>query len=195
MEFDDIFDEMRKMMKNPFKGFFDLDDFEPVMEEDQAIKEKRPKKKDNNTKSYSISYKYGTGMKEPEIKVEGDVDEKTLNDFLGSVKNSLGELPFLESTPNLLEEIRPSKDSDSESGVIEPFTDIQNHEKGATLTLEMPGIGQEDVKVDIDKDKVIISANHGNLNYRKQAQLGFKPKNAPHITAINGIITLEFEHA
>ena len=39
-------------------------------------------KLDEKSKNYSISYKYQTGMKEPEIKVEGDATDEEINHFL-----------------------------------------------------------------------------------------------------------------
>ena len=57
------------LLQNSFK---DLLDFFNFSEEDQFKNFTPNKKDDNNTRSYSISYKFSKGMNQPEIKVNGN---------------------------------------------------------------------------------------------------------------------------
>jgi len=112
---DDPFEEMRKMMNRRFR-FFDniFDDFDRDIENMiKNTKEEKvfERKKHGKGKSYSISYRYGTGMKEPEIQVRGDVDEKTLNKFLEGVQQQLGGPRIDNRNINLL---KPYTKSESE---------------------------------------------------------------------------------
>jgi HSP20 family molecular chaperone IbpA len=205
-EFDDIFDEFRKMMRNPFKGFFS-DPFETEdsffgeinLPENNEKDSRNPTEKKNtkpHTKSYSISYKFGTGMKEPEIHVNGDIDEEDLKNFMAQIPNGFG-FPGVENivaggVPAAIG--APEKKADDE-GYLEPFTDLQTTKDGAQAVFEMPGIGAPDIQIKIDGKVAIITASNGHSKYRKELMLDFKIKSEPIIHANNGIITIDFVRA
>ena len=42
-------------------------------------------------KGYSLSYRYETGMEEPEITIKGDVDEKTVTKFVKNAEKTFGQ--------------------------------------------------------------------------------------------------------
>jgi len=219
-EFDDIFEEMRKMMRTPFTGFFDDDLFADMgedLEESESEKDEKAKKASKDAKeskfaqairklrktgkpdqkSYSISYKFGTGMKEPEIRVEGDIDEKTVNRFLEGITHQFGfdAMGDMEPAKLLKPKQGPSDAEDEAEGYSVPFTDIQDSTKGATAILEMPGIGKEHIKLEMKDNKVIMTAVNGNIKYRKVMRLGFTPAKDPEISANNGIIQIVFKKA
>jgi len=217
-EFDDIFEEMRKMMATPFKGFFDIEDpfadyDENLEESDHDKKEKAEKTLKENKiaqamrkfrktgkpdqKSYSISYKFGTGMKEPEIRVEGDIDEKTVNRFLEGVSHQFGfdAIGSMDPAKLLKPKSVPSDAEDEAEGYSVPFTDIQDNDKGSTAILEMPGIGKEHIKLEMKENKVIMTAVNGDIKYRKVMRLGFIPAKDPEMSANNGIIQIIFKKA
>jgi len=222
-EFDDIFEEMRKMMRTPFKGFFDDDLFADMgedLEESESEKDEKAKKASKDAKeskfaqamrkfrktgkpeqkAYSISYKFGTGMKEPEIPVEGDIDEKTVNQFLEGVSHQFGfdAIGSMDPTKLLKPNAVSSDDAEDEAeGYSVPFTDIQDGENGNTATaiLEMPGIGKEHIKLEMKDHKVILTAVNGDIKYRKVMRLGFTPAKDPEMSANNGIIQIRFTKA
>jgi len=68
---------------------------------------------------------------------------------------------------------------------------IEN-DKGSIITVEMPGIGVDQVKIDTQGTKVKINAKYGDKKYYKSLNLAFKPSKKPNISANNGIITIEF---
>jgi len=219
-EFDDIFEEMRKMMQIPFKGFFDDDMFADIgedLEESESEKDEKDKKASKDVKeskfaqamrefrksgkpdqkSYSISYKFGTGMKEPEIRVEGDVDEKTVNWFLEGLTHQFGFDAIGTVEPAKLLKPKPvlSEAEDEAEGYSVPFTDIQDSDKDSTAILEMPGIGKEHIKLEMKENKVIMTAVNGEIKYRKVIRLGFTPAKDPEMSANNGIIQIIFKKA
>ena len=74
-DYDDIIDQLKKFFNFDSK-LFDMDFFIfPEMSKQLDPKRKR-------SKGYKISYHFETGMDEPEIKIEGDIDEKELNQYL-----------------------------------------------------------------------------------------------------------------
>jgi len=202
---DDIFKEFKRLMNRQF-GFNDdffkndwNDDMEDIFNEFKSIKTGK-EKNDKKSKSYSISYRYGTGMKEPEIKVEGDVDDATLNRFLEGVQRRFNTSTLQGKKVNLLKphiEKQQEQTEDSEEEIeaeaVIPFTDIHKTDNGSKITLEMPGISVDQVKVTIKEKGIDVHAEHSDKKYHKHVNLSFKPQNNPKISANNGIITIEIE--
>jgi HSP20 family molecular chaperone IbpA len=186
---DDIFDQMRKIMQNPFSGFFNDSFFEEqtnIQEElEKAIKTEPGK--DKKSKSYSISYKFGTGMKEPEIHVQGDIDQDTVNQFLKGLPKSSKEfgLDFGNAPQLTTAKINPD--------ATEPYTEIQETPEGLSIYMEMPGIGQKDIKTKWEKDTLIITGDREHTIYEKVIPVAFKAKKDVKIHANNGIITIEVQ--
>lgn len=186
---DDIFEQMRKMMRNPFTGFFDDSFFadEKAFDDELDNAIKLDPSKDKNSKSYSISYKFGTGMKEPEIHIQGDVDKDTVNHFLKGLPKSANELGFnINSTPAL-------KSSKIHPDATEPYTEIHETDLGLNIYMEMPGIDHNDVKTKWDKESLIITAEREHILYEKIIPVAFKAKKDVKIESNNGIITLEIQ--
>jgi HSP20 family molecular chaperone IbpA len=207
---EDMFDEIRKLIRHPFRGIIDDDlfgtDWAARLEEEMKDWDK-PKQKNgksaksySNSKSYSISYRYGTGMKEPEIRIEGDVDKDTVDRFLSGISHQFDHaiLPDLNKT-HLLKPTIERTQEDAEDGGVDggnvkiPFSDVQDHGKSATVMLEMPGIGKEDVKVGIKGHDVNVTATNSDIKYHKTFKLNFKPSDDFEITATNGIISIELK--
>jgi len=196
--FDDIFDEMKRIMNKKFDGFdnFFTDEFlEDQLDKDQNKNtHKKPSKKKNN-RSYSISYEYSTGMKEPKIIVRGEVDKETLNRFLKNINPQLSTSNITELPQNGNEKLEESKLIENKEGkeIIVPFTDVINENNYTTITLEMPGIGVDQIKTHYNDSEIQIEAEYDAKKYQKSVKLNFKPKENPKITANNGIITIEIE--
>jgi len=205
-DFENMFDNIRKMMKNPFHGFFGEEDnffsltdnndkqFEAIDKDTKKSKKGSPK-----SKSYSISYKFGTGMDHPEIKVEGDATEEEVNRFLQGVASNFGSTGISGDAMKLLKPKFEGTEDESEpsnpDGAKTPFMDMQETKDGAILTLEMPGIGEKDVKVDFKDYGLEVRAEGSHIKYRREITLEFKPKKDAKITANNGIVTIELKRA
>ncbi len=195
---DDIFDYMNKRFKKMFKewSLFD-EDFDDMFKDfDETFEIRAPKtrfkNKDGKSKSYSISYKYQTGMKEPEIRVEGDATEKDLDRFLSGIQKRFGShmIGLSDKKPVTLGLGSGEEDSD---GYKTPFMDIVDEDKYVELVLEMPGISKDDLKIETEGKIVHITAEHDNVKYKRDVTLNFKPKNQVKARENHGIITLHID--
>lgn len=134
----------------------------------------------NKGKSYSLSYRYETGMKEPEITIEGDVDEKTITKFVKNAEKTFGHRfkDVEDKARNLL-------------GARKEKTENLEDTKERTFKLEMPGLSKEDIKVEIKDKRATIIGEKGDLKYRKTLRIPFEPK-THEISTDNGLITIKF---
>jgi len=163
-----IFNRKRIKIKNiarnwPFENIFD--DFYSFHDFDDAFEDLAK----SEGKHYSISYHYETGMDEPEINIRGNATEEDINRFL---ENTAKTFPKLKKKDKLL----LSKNGE---------------ESSKKFTIEMPGIGKDDIDVNLASNNVSVIAKKGNLKYKKEFLLNFKPEGY-EISADNGLIEVEF---
>lgn len=78
--------------------------------------------------------------------------------------------------------------------VREPIVDLFEEEKHTTIVLEMPGVGKDEVTVEVKDDIVTIAAERGEKKYRKEVLLT-KPvsKKKMTIKSNNGVFEIEFK--
>lgn len=75
--------------------------------------------------------------------------------------------------------------------IHEPLIDVFEDEDATTLIAEMPGVGPDDIKIDVRDDVLTISANKGVKKYRKEVLLSHSPaKDRIKVTSNNGIVTI-----
>ena len=80
--------------------------------------------------------------------------------------------------------------------IHEPLMDVFEDEKATTLIAEMPGVGRDDIKIDVRDDVLTISAKKGAKKYRKEVLLSHSPaKERIKVTCNNGIVTIRCEKA
>ncbi|MBN2156429.1 MAG: Hsp20/alpha crystallin family protein [Candidatus Lokiarchaeota archaeon] len=192
---EDIFDYMNKNIKKMFKEWsFFGDEFDDMFQDvDEIFEFRSPRSKfsdDGKTKSYSISYKYQTGMKEPEIRVSGDATEQDVDRFLSGIQKRFGGhlIDLSEKKPLTLGLGEGEKPSDAEYKV--PIMDVVEDNGSVELVLEMPGVAEKDLTVDIDGKEVIIIAEHDTIKYKRKISLNFEPKKKIKITENHGIVTI-----
>ncbi len=211
MDFDDIFDDMFKIMGRNFRNMgVDPFGFNAVQPTNNPKPSKNAKKitskSDPSMKSYSISYRFGTGMKEPEIKVSGDVNRETIKQFMAGVPkfdfpaNLDGKyidllkpkLHGLDEQPEEVDAAAHPQENEKEvkeeipvNGCDNSFCDVIDTKTGALITLEMPGVGKDDVQYEFHNQHVIIHAENGNRKYNHDIPLNFTPVENPIITANN----------
>jgi len=78
--------------------------------------------------------------------------------------------------------------------IHEPLIDVFEDEDATTLIAEMPGVGPDDIKIDVRDDVLTISANKGVKKYRKDVLLNHSPaKDKIKVTCNNGIVTIRCE--
>jgi len=118
-------------------------------------------------------------------------EDKNIKGVYGfSVKVGLGdEEPRVEPFGNIRKDEKTGKSVVQE--VLEPMVDVFEEEGHTLVVAEMPGIGAEDVKIDIKDDLLIISAQRGDKRYRKEILLPKAyPREKMHISCNNGILEI-----
>jgi len=186
-------------MKDDYDGYDDYDDYEDIIDQlkkyfnfnsklfdmdffifPEFNKNLDPKKK--SSKGFKISYHFEKGMEKPEIKIEGDIDEKELQNYLKNYsmeKNPKFKL-LRSSIPNNQIDatelsLEPYKE-DKEQVKKEPCTEINDCKEFTEIILEVPGIQKEDVLLTLDEtgNKITFSAQNNYRKYHKDLYLPFK---------------------
>ncbi len=87
-------------------------------------------------------------------------------------------------------------DDDAEEVVVEerrePMVDVYNEEEYVLITAEMPGIGEDDVRIRLDGDVMTISSEEDDKRYYKELVLEetFDPDDI-EVSSRNGIIRIK----
>jgi HSP20 family protein len=75
--------------------------------------------------------------------------------------------------------------------IAEPLVDIFEDDKATTLIAEMPGVGAEDIHVEVRDDVLALYAQKGKKKYRKEMLLGHPlSMDRISVTCNNGIVTI-----
>jgi HSP20 family molecular chaperone IbpA len=205
---DDNFDEYYKKFKERFRDFFEgfsgifnKDfDFTDFSEFPKVDFDKDFKFKDNDTKSYSISYHFQTGMDKPEIRVRGNINDKFLAEFLRGIPGFITEQPTIKKlslTPESLEKISKTESSGKPSEAIEPYADITDLEDYIEICLELPGVKKEEIKLEFNENGEILT-----LNAKRDGRRFYKEIKLPADMDIknytlelnNGIASIKIKH-
>lgn len=193
-------DDYKRFMKRfrnlyeSFSDFFDKDfGFSEFSEFPMINSDKDINFKNNDTKSYSISYHYQTGMDKPEIRVNGDVDDEMLSKFLKGIPKFITERPTIRKislAPESKEEIRELKAS------IEPYTEITDFEDQIEICLELPGVEKEDLKLNFDEkgEELTVEAMRDGRKFYKEIKLPTNLDIKDYTLELkNGIACLKFK--
>jgi len=110
-----------------------------------------------------------------EIKKEGEIDLSHLKEgmkgvFGFSVKTATGGKPVVESFGN----IKRTPKGPAVEEEREPLTDVFDEKEEIRVYAEMPGVNEEDVKIDLKGDILDISAQSGDRKYHKEILLPAK---------------------
>jgi HSP20 family molecular chaperone IbpA len=189
-DFDDIIDEIKKFFKLD-SDIFDIDVlFIPDKNIDLGIKSY-----DKNPKGFKISYHFEAGMDKPEIKIEGNIDDKKIKDFLENV--DMNKYPKLRKLieSHIKKEIDASKltletnclNEEESVFVLEPYIEINENNENFEILIEVPGIERGDVMIDFDIDGKILmfTAQNKKRKYCKEITLPSKLLNANYELDVN----------
>jgi HSP20 family molecular chaperone IbpA len=195
-DIDDMFDEIKKHFRFN-SDMFDLDFF--IFPESNFNSKLEP---ETERKAFKVSFHYESGMDKPDIKIEGDFDEKKLRDYLKKhniepdsridtfFKPQLNKA--LDAGELTLEPMSHKKDS----RVMEPYTEINDFDEFTEIIFEVPGMEKDDIILGFnEKDKKItISAESKKRKYFKHIEI---PKNCLmddySLEVQNGIGILKFK--
>jgi len=80
--------------------------------------------------------------------------------------------------------------------IHEPLIDVFEDADATTLIAEMPGVGPEDIRIEVRDDVLTIFAEKGEKKYRKEILLSHTlTREKPSVTCNNGIVTIRCEKA
>ena len=130
-----------------------------------------------------------------EIRKEGEVDLSHLKEgmkgvFGFSIKTAVGGKPVVESFGN----IKKTPQGPTVEEEREPITDIFDEKEEIRVYVEMPGVNEGDIKLDLKGDILDISAQSGDKKYHKEVLLTKKVK-AETLTSNykNGILDIRLK--
>lgn len=128
-----------------------------------------------------------------EINKEGEIDLSNLKEgmkgvFGVSIKTAVGGKPVVESFGN----VKKTPHGPTVEEEREPITDVFNEDKEIRVYAEMPGVNQEDIKLDLKEDILDISAQTGDRKYRKEVLLPAKVQAETIVSSYNnGILEVK----
>ena len=176
-EFDDIIDAIKKYFKID-SDLFDVDFF--FIPESKNNLNLKPR--DNKTKGFKISYHFETGMKTPEFKIEGNVDDERIRELLKN--RDLSKYPTIEKrfetrsvdTINTDQLSLDFTEEESNLPLLEPLTEINNCKDYTEIIFDIPGMNEEDVVININEKgtELILNAENNVRRYKKTINLPFK---------------------
>lgn len=67
------------------------------------------------------------------------------------------------------------KDSYNKEKIIEPATDVFDEEERVLIVMELPGVSEEDIKIEVESNILKIKAEVNNNIYIKNVKLSFVP--------------------
>ncbi|MDD2714906.1 MAG: Hsp20/alpha crystallin family protein [Candidatus Wallbacteria bacterium] len=110
-----------------------------------------------------------------EIRKEGELDLSQLKEgmkgvFGFSIKTAIGGKQVVEPFGNIKKTPQGPKVEEER----EPITDVFDEADEVKIYAEMPGVNQEDIKLDLKEDILDISARNGNRKYHKEILLPVK---------------------
>jgi len=110
-----------------------------------------------------------------EISKEGEIDLSNLKEgmkgvFGVSIKTAVGGKPVVESFGN----VKKTPEGPKVEEEREPITDVFDEDEEIRIYAEMPGVNQEDIKLDLKEDILDISAQTGDRKYHKEILLPAK---------------------
>jgi HSP20 family protein len=128
-----------------------------------------------------------------EIKKEGEIDlshlKKGMKGVYGfSIKTMTGGRPVVESFGN----IKKTPKGPTVEEEREPLTDVFDEKEEVRVYAEIPGVNEEDIKLDLKGDILDILAKSGDRKYHKEILLPVKVKSETLISSYkNGILEVK----
>jgi len=128
-----------------------------------------------------------------EINKEGEIDfshlKKGMKGVFGvSIKTAVGGKPVVESFGN----VKKTPEGPKVEEEREPIIDVFDEDEEIRIYAEMPGVNQEDIKLDLKEDILDISAQTGDRKYHKEILLPAKVQAETLVSSYNnGILEIK----
>jgi len=126
-----------------------------------------------------------------EFRVQGPGGKEGKGIYGFSVKVGLGDDKVrVEPFGNIRKDAKSGQTVVQE--VREPIVDVFEEKDHVLVVAEMPGIGAENVKLEVKDDLLTISAEKGSQKYRKEVLLpGSYPREKMQISCNNGVLEIK----
>lgn len=130
-----------------------------------------------------------------EIKKEGEIDLSHLKEgmkgvFGFSIKTAVGGKSIVEPFGNIKKTPKGPKVEEER----EPITDVFDEKEEIKVYAEMPGVSQDDIKLDLREDILDVSAQSGDRKYHKEVLLPVKVKSETLESSYkNGILEIKIK--
>ncbi|HDZ18150.1 MAG TPA: hypothetical protein ENH75_07670 [archaeon] len=197
-DIDDIVDELKRNFKIDSE-VFDVD-FIFIPESDFMLKKNLHSE---NAKGFKISYHFEPGMKKPGIKIEENIDNKKIREYLKDINSS--KAPRIRDiydhrkkteidASELSLDVYKSKEESPMPSVLEPFTEISEDDLSIEILVEIPGMNKEDVDIILkDEGRIfMVTAENENRKYMKTIPFPFKTSLKNYRMEVNnGIATIK----
>ncbi len=201
-DFEDFIERIKKYFKLD-SDIFDVDFL--FIPESELNLGKEPN--DKKIKGFKISYHFESGMDKPEIKIEGDLENKNIHEYLKKI--DLSKAPKLQDlyksqskteidARNLSLETSQINKGEFESPIIEPYTEICDKEGSSEILIEIPGMARDNVNIKFDDEggKLIFTAENRTRSYVKSISLPFKSSEMNcEVEVNNGIAIIRVDEA
>ena len=193
-DFDDIIDKIKKFFD--FKSdIFDVD----VLVFPESTEDVNLKFGDESAEGFKVSYHFESGMEKPEIKIEGDFDERKLHEYLKQFnldQNVPIQGNFAHVQTDVVDAGMLSIDNihdeeflleEEPSHIFEPETEINDFDYFTEIILEVPGIKKEDIFVSFNNDgsRLTVFAQNEKRKYQKDIHLPFKASENNYTLKVN----------
>jgi len=135
------------------------------------------------------------GKESGEIKKEGKIDLSHLKEGMKgvygfSIKTAMGGGPIFESFGN----IKKTPKGPTIKEEREPITDIFDEKEEVRVYAEMPGVSEQDIRLDLKGDILDISAKSGDRKYHKEILIPAKVKSETLVSSYrNGILEVKIK--
>jgi HSP20 family molecular chaperone IbpA len=197
-EFDDDYYDFLERIKKFFnidEGIFNVDFlFLPESNFDPNLNLQNKK-----VEGFKVTYHFESGMEKPEIKIEGDFDEKKLQEYFKKLNLS----PY----PQFKMLRKSGKKQAMDAGTLslkpdferedflekEPYYELNVYDDYAEIIIELPGIEKGHIILSLSKDgrRLKILTERNFQNFKKELQLPFESTMKDHVVEINnGIVSI-----
>lgn len=183
-DFDDIVDRIRKFFN--FKSeAFDVD----FLVFPEATEDLNLKFGDEGVEGFKVSYHFESGMEKPEIKIEGDFDERKLNEYLEQFNLDQSahvqdnghhvQKDVVDAGKLSLDDVYDDEylmEDEGSSYIFEPDTEINDFDYFTEIILEVPGVKEKEISVSFNEDgsRLTFFAKNKKRKYHKDIHLPFK---------------------
>lgn len=192
-DYEDFYEDILEKFKKYFKINPDLSDVDFLFIP-EPIKNFDMDSQDPNIKGFKVSYHFESGMDKPEIRIEGDIDEKKMHEYLKGIKMQQNpRFKLMRKDQNQGKEIDASMFSlescheEEENCSLKPYSEIHDLDDGVEIILEVPGVEKGHVILSLSNDgrKLKINAKNPIRNFEKEIKLPFRSSLDGHIMNIN----------